>query len=295
MGRPIDRRSVLRAAGIAAAAATGGCVSATATGARSQQPPVLFGVNRRYWHQVKQDVPRLGAVRIYHDIENDIPAQWPRELPALVTLSVRPNPADLLSGELDAAMSALIRSAPPYSELTFWHENTSGNPLGYPSYVNNPRTGVAIQLYGQRLCHGSNVGFGVITCGPAVQQHDWVAAGLDWYGDDLYEFPRLRDNGEVSKARLLHRLEVNLAFWRQKSGSPWPRIRACESNSPFDEQRVRWFTWLTTWMAWHNGRRLITYWNPDQGAKQGGLSGPWPPGAATRTCLRRLSDIYRAR
>jgi hypothetical protein len=286
MGGLIDRRAALCAGGLVAANALVGR-------GLNRQPPVLFGVNRRYWHQAARDIPRLGAVRIYQDTENDIPPRWPREGPALVTLSIRPHPADLLSGELDAAIGALLASAPPHSELTFWHENTSGNPLGYPSYVNNPRAAVAIQRYGQRLCRGTNVAFGVITCGPAVQQHDFVAPGLDWYGDDIYEFPRLRDrHGQVNKAKLIHRLEVNLAFWRQKSGRKWPRIRACESNSPFDEQRVRWFTWLTTWMAWHNGRRLITYWNPDQGVKQGGLSGPWPPGEETRRCLRRLSDIY---
>lgn len=287
VGAAIDRRSALLA---------GSALAATAALRirPAQLPAVTFGVNRHYWDQVVKDVPLLGAVRIYYGAENDIPAQWPHEVPGWATLSIRPNPTDLLSGQLDAAISGLISSAPPHSELTFWHENISGNPLGYPSYVNNPRTAIAIQKHGQRLCAGTNVGFGVITCGPAAQQDAWVASGLNWYGDDLYEFPRLRGkNDEVSRAKLFTQLDQNLAFWRIKSGRKWPKIRACESNTPFDSQRARWFTWLSWWMAAHNGRRLITYWNAAGGLDHGGLSGPWPPGVAARRCLRKLSETYQ--
>jgi hypothetical protein len=132
-----------------------------------------------------------------------------------MTLSLRPNPNDLLSGKLDSQLKAIINTAPPHSELTFWHENTTGNPLKYPRYVNNAHTAIKMQKYGKKLCHGTKVLFGVITVGPAIYQLHWMAPGLDWYGDDLYEFPKLRNpNGTFSKnkvvgrARYLHRRDL---------------------------------------------------------------------------------------
>jgi hypothetical protein len=77
-----------------------------------------------------------------------------------VTLSIRPKPSDLLSGKLDARLKALINSAPAHSELTVWHENYPGDPLGYPHSVNNPRTAVAMQRYMERLVKRSNVRVG---------------------------------------------------------------------------------------------------------------------------------------
>ena len=94
---------------------------------------------------------------------------------AWMTLSVRPNPHDLLPGRLDDQLHAIIRSAPAHSELAFWHENIPGNPLDYPSYVNNPVTARRMQRYGQWLCRGTKVRFGVIICGPAVQMPEWIA------------------------------------------------------------------------------------------------------------------------
>jgi hypothetical protein len=135
----------------------------------------------------------------------------------------------------------------------------------------------------------------VITCGPAIQQIDWLAPGLDWYGDDLYEFPRLRGPaGTMSQAKIIARLNSNLDAWRRKSGRRWPSVRLCETNSPFDSHRENWLTWIAQWMATHNGRRMLTYWNPDAGASQGGLSGPWPPSQAVVRRLRWLSEEYQS-
>ena len=151
-----------------------------------------------------------------------------------------------------------------------------------------------MQRYGHRLCRGTQVRFGVITCGPAIQQIDWLAPGLDWYGDDLYEFPRLRGPDDtMSHAKLLARLESNLDAWRKVSGRHWPAIRICETNSPFDSHRRRWFTWIAQWLAAHNGHRMLTYWNRHSGAAHGGLSGPWPPSQAVIRRLRWLSEEYK--
>jgi hypothetical protein len=139
----------------------------------------MFGVNSGHRDPFTDAVPLARAVRVYYDGEDEFPAAWPAQFPgAWVMLSQRPNPGRLLSGRLDAALKAVIASAPIRSELTFWHENTTGNPLHYPWYVNNARAALAMQRYGQELCRGSTVRFGVITCGPAAQQAGWVAAGL---------------------------------------------------------------------------------------------------------------------
>lgn len=282
-----SRREAMSAGGVAAAGALG-------LGSTTRRNQVILGAILGVYPKLHAVAPRAIGLRMYFGGENEFPSAWPDPYPgAWITLSLRPNPHDLFSRKLDHRLKAIIHTAPPHSELTFWHENTTGNPLHYPSYVNNARAAVRMQHYGQRLCRGTNVRFGVITCGPAMQQIDWLAPGLDWYGDDLYEFPRLRGpDGTMSKAKIIHRLDSNLAAWRRASGVRRPSIRICETNSPFDGHRVDWFTWIAQWMSEHNGHRMLTYWNKDSGAKQGGLSGPWPPSKPVIRRLRLLSEEY---
>ena len=278
--------------------AIAGCGLAIAGAAGLGSPPrnrVIFGATLGAYPKLRADVPRSAGCRMYFDRENDFPPAWPDPYPgAWITLSLRPNPDDLFSGKLDDHLMTIIKSAPAHSELTFWHENTTGNPLGYPSYVNNAATAIRLQRYGHRLCQGTQVRFGVITCGPAIQQIDWLARGLDWYGDDLYEFPRLRGpNNAIRRAKLLHRLDSNLGAWQIASGRRWPAIRITETNSPFDSHRKNWFTWIAQWLAGHNGARMLTYWNSHAGAAQGGLSGPWPPSPPVIRRLNWLSEEYK--
>jgi hypothetical protein len=282
-----SRREAMSAGGLAIAGAVG-----LGSAPRNR---IIFGAILGAYPKLHAAAPRAIGLRMYFDGENHFPPAWPDPYPgAWITLSLRPNPGDLFSGKLDDQLKAVIDSAPAHSELTFWHENTTGNPLGYPRYVNNARAAVRMQRHGHRLCRGTKVRFGVITCGPASQQIDWLAPGLDWYGDDLYEFPRLRGPDDtMSQAKLLQRLNSNLEAWRKKSGRRWPAIRICETNSPFDSHRRRWFTWIAQWLAGHNGPRMLTYWNPHRGAAQGGLSGPWPPSQAVIRRLRWLSEEYK--
>jgi hypothetical protein len=279
------------------AISAGGLAVAGALGLRSVTPRnrIIFGAILSVYPKLHAAVPRARGLRMYFGGENEFPAAWPDPHPgAWITLSLRPNPDDLFSGKLDDQLKAIVNSAPAHSELTFWHENTTGNPLRYPRYVNNAAAAVRMQHYGHRLCRGTQVRFGVITCGPAMQQIDWLAPGLDWYGDDLYEFPRLRGPDDtISKTKIIARLDSNLDAWRKKSGRRWPSIRICETNSPFDAHRPDWFTWIAQWMAAHNGRRMLTYWNSHAGVAQGGLSGPWPPSPDVVTRLRSLAEIYR--
>ncbi len=286
LGAAMSRREAIAAGGLAVAGVAIGPVPANR---------VILGATLGTYPKLHADVPRARGIRMYFDSENDFPPAWPEPYPgAWVTLSLRPNPRDLFSGKLDHRLKAIIDSAPAHAELTFWHENTTGNPLHYPAYVNNASAAIGIQLHGQRLCRGTKVRFGVITCGPAIQQIDWLAPGLDWYGDDLYEFPRLRgpDNA-IRKAKLLARLDSNLKAWRIKSGRRWPAIRITETNSPFDSHRENWFTWMMQWLSVHNGSRMLTYWNSQAGAAQGGLSGPWPPSPQVIQRLMWLSEEYK--
>ena len=225
----MSRREAISAGGLAIAGA------ASLTPMTAPAPGIVFGANRDTYPRLHAAVPLARGLRMYIDTENLIPAAWPERFGAHMTLSLRPNPGDLFAGRLDHQLKAIIGSAPPHSELTFWHENTTGNPLGYPSYVNNARAAIRMQRYGHSLCRGTHVKFGVITVGPANQQLGWLAPGLDWYGDDMYEFPALRNpDGTFSQAKIIARLNSNLHAWREASGKQSPAIRICETTVSHD-------------------------------------------------------------
>ncbi len=247
---------------------------------------VTIGVNRDYWTKFKAAIPRAQDVRVYYDAENVFPATWPtRATGAWVTLSLRPNPADLLSGKLDARLKALFASAPAHSELTFWHENEPGNPLNYSRSVNTARTNVAMLRYGEKLVKGTKVKFGQIICAPANQMQKWIAPRLDWYGIDLFANPNYENrDGTLSKAKLWSRLNHNEAVFRAKTGRRWPPVRFDESNARRDWHRKNWFTYLAEWLHGHGGGRLITRWTQARSK----LTGPWPP---SRPVIRRLISL----
>jgi len=285
-----SRRQAL-AAGLAIAGASTLSTSGPATSNK-----IVFGSDRSGYPGFKHAAPLAVGLRWYFNDENEFPPgmTWPKPYPGThMTLSLRPNPKDLFAGKLDHKLKAVIHSAPANSELTFWHENTSGNPLKYPHYVNNAHTAVRMQKYGKKLCQGSKVLFGVITVGPVHIQRDWIAPSLDWYGDDLYEFPKLRNaNNTFSRKKVVARLNQNLAAWRKVTGKRWPAIRICEANSPYDAHRAAFFATIAHWLAGHNGNRMLTYWNPRGDLAHGGLSGPWPPSKPVLSELTFLTRRY---
>lgn len=260
---------------------------------------ILWGVNRNFWQAFKSKVPLAQAVRVYYDTENVFPATWPDSAGkgVWVTLSIRPNPSDLLSGKLDARLSALLNSAPAHSELTIWHENYPGDPLGYPRSVNNARTAVAMQEYMERLCKGTRVRFGVIISGPASNELAWIAPKLDWYGVDLYDNKRYWNRDRtLSKEKIWARMTNNLIAFKKASGERHPMLRLDETNTPWDNHRRHWFLWVAQWFGTHDANRpvrILTYWNPKHGHASGGLSGPWPPSAPVVHILRLLSEAFR--
>src|SRR5258706_14608038 len=107
------------------------------TMARSTFP---FKPNRNVYLHFNAAIPLAKAVRVYYDGENQFPVAWPNRLPgAWMTLSLRPNPHDLLSGRLDDQLHAIIPSAPAHSELAFWHENIPVTRSTTPPMSTTPR------------------------------------------------------------------------------------------------------------------------------------------------------------
>jgi hypothetical protein len=262
---------------------TPAAVLAGATGAK-----VTIGVNRNYWTRFKAAIPHAQDVRIYYDDENVFPATWPTGAQgAWVTLSLRPNPADLLSGKLSARLKALFASAPAHSEVTFWHENGPANPLKYPRSVNSAQTNVAMLKYGEKLVKGTKVKFGQIICAPANQLKKWIAPRLDWYGIDIFANPNFENPDKtLSKAKLFARLNHNEVVFRAKAGRRWPAVRFDESNARRDWHRKNWFTYLAEWLHGHGGGRLLTRWT----SAPSKLAGQWPPSQPVIRQLRLLAS-----
>ncbi len=281
----VSRRDAITAGGLAIAGAAG------LTPTMSPPTGIVFGADRSGYRGFHHAAPLAVGLRWYFNRENQFPPAWPEPFPSThMTLSLRPNPSDLLAGKLDSRLMAIINSAPAHSELTFWHENTTGNPLGYPEDVNNARTARRMQEYGLNLCQGTQVLFGVITAGPVADQVGWMAPDLDWYGDDLYEFARLRGpDNTFSKKKVTARLHQNLHAWQKVTGQEAPAIRICETNSPFNSHRSALFTTIAGFLARHNGNRMLTFWNAKRGLAHGGLDGPWPPSRSVISTLAWLT------
>jgi hypothetical protein len=227
--------------------------------------------------------------RAYRDQYNFIPTVWPSKesVPdARVTLSIRPVPADLLAGKLDAQLKDFIAAAPPGVKLSAWHE--ASNLDGYPDWVTADSMS-AVHEYMQELCRGSNVRYGSIICAVPSATKAWMGTSLDWYGLDIYDFPegQFRDwHGGISRSKLFARLDDMLDTCRELTGRGSPEIDICETNCPRREHRADWFALLAEWLSGNGGRCLQTFWNP-----AGDLSGPWlPDDQKTIDLLRSISS-----
>ncbi|HKR67957.1 MAG TPA: hypothetical protein VJT16_03870 [Streptosporangiaceae bacterium] len=100
----------------------------------------------------------------------------------------------------------------------------------------------------------------------------------------------------LNKQKLWTRMTNNMIALQKASGERHPLIRLDETNTPWDNHRRNWFRLISQWFATHNDRRparILTYWNPDAGHTNGGLSGPWPPSRQVVNILRLLSLAYR--
>jgi hypothetical protein len=253
---------------------------------------VLFGSSSRVFDAMNDAGISVRTFRAYRDQYNFVPTRWPAKesVPdARVTLSIRPVPADLLAGRLDAELEALIALAPPGVKLSAWHE--ASNLDGYPDYVTAGSMS-AVHEYMQGLCRGSNVRYGSIICAVPSATKAWMGTSLDWYGLDIYDFDegQFRDgpDGGISRTKLFARLDDMLGTCRELTGRDSPEIDICETNSPRPRHRADWFALLAEWLYRNGGRCLQTFWNPS-----GSLSGPWlPDDQETIRMLRSISRTY---
>lgn len=239
---------------------------------------LVYGINHDDFNAFNCLVPYgIHGWRAYRDSVVTTPAefntQWPTDLASNYgTLSLRLDPAALLSGSLDAAINALMDTAPDHAELTIWHEAGPGNPLNYPASI-TAATLTAMHAHMQALvtAHG-HVKYGQIITGPANQMIDWLGKGLDWYGVDIYDNPNFENaDGTLSQAKIDNRMDQNKAAFAMVSNGT-PSLRITETNSNQDSHRKNWLLFLSEWMVANNGFRLLMFFHAD-----GPLSGPFPP------------------
>jgi hypothetical protein len=287
MGGTISRRSVL-AGGAALAAAS--VVPAAQRAQAATRPTLAIGANAGWYEEIHAQVPALTCRRVYYPAYNDIPGEWPSPiLGSAALVSIRPVPADLLAGRLDAQIRSFLQSAPPGSGLTAWHE--AGNLAGYPAYI-TPRNMRAVHTHMQRLCRGTTVRYGPILCMHPASMPAWLVPGLDWYGLDIYDWPEFHfpHGGPLDiHGKLYPRLAQWRAVIRQVTGKRFPVLNVCETNSDRASQRSKWFTALATWLSANGGGRMLTYWN-----QQAGTVGPWlPHDTAVIRALTRAARLPR--
>jgi hypothetical protein len=290
-------------------------ITGTAAHASTRHARVAIGSNVRIYPAFQAKIPAARAVRIYYDSTD--PADWPAACPVLpgrpwMLISFRPMPGPLLAGDYDTWFRQWFATCPHHTDVTIWHENAVGNnPLGYVHILRDPARYRRMQLHMLKLARGTHVRFGTLGCGPVNQAAKWYAPGLDWYGYDLYLndkylsggglrkaaiLPGATSGGTLDRAKVWARMSANLDAFRRISGERYPRIDLGESNASPDSYRQAWFTDVVSWFDAHDGRRpgrVLTFWRDGKSAKDGGLSGPWPPKASVERLLQRLAASHR--
>jgi hypothetical protein len=238
---------------------------------------MFIGSNQGQYAAIGAAVPGLNGQRVYYDT---IPNTWPQTWPAtpagvLACLSIRPYPADLLAGTLDADIKSLAFAAPAGSLLTAWHEAGS---LPYPSYV-TAQVMQEVHAKMHSLVIGSGLHYGSVSYGNPARAMEWTIPGLGFYGLDLYD-------GGSAETNLPKAMSVFAASVTSLNNGSLPRIAITETNSKTQPRRPYWFSALSGWLHGYGGQSLalLTYWNPT-----GPMSGPWVPGdTATITALQNV-------
>jgi len=250
-------------------------------------PPVSYskfmvGTGTTYANRVQALVPGARAVRNYHDAVNDIPLEWPVWLfpdgtTGPVVLSIRPMPEDLLSGRLDKQILSMVRSAPPFSYLSAWHE--AGNLPAY-KHLNYlyPSGMQRVHAKMMALCHGTNVRYGAIMCMPPPHMPKWLIPQLDWYGLDIYDWPQFHFNDSYAypidfNGRLKGRLDSWGEVMSKVSGQAHPNLVVAETNGFNPDTRPEWVQFVGHWLKGHGGTRLIVFWTQFPDSAHGGW--PW--------------------
>lgn len=221
---------------------------------------MYVGCNEPHYADVAPNLNPMTMLRAFEHLGSAWPVM-PDGLPSL--WSPRPDPAQLLAGQLDSVIISALHGAPPGSMLTTWHEAEQAPGM-------TATTAQKVHAYMHRLVHANAPGMAygaVLTQGGSAS---WVIPGLDFYGIDLYDL----GGGITSPHETLDRFDA-----RMPSG---PRLVA-ETNSSIVTHRPAWFRGVFDWLFYHNGLAMLTFWNPT-----GPLSGPWVQDDATIYALNRI-------
>jgi hypothetical protein len=260
-------------------------------------------------------VPDASAVRIYEDIPdsfpaptrsamatgnyNAIPSAWPNLVnphtgkPACVVMSIRTLVKPLLTGQLDAMLAPLKRTAPHIAHcdyLTIWHEiNAPARP--YPASVRVPYNFRRMIRYLMSYFKGSYISVGVIVAGPTNKATKYLVHGEGWEGNDVYQFGSEWDQ----QRHLINRLNHDLHSTQASTDEKCPVFIIAETNAGTDWRRPSWFEWIAQWFARHDKcapyRAVLTYWRyrPKPAGKRP-ISGPWSSASpTTRNVLETLA------
>ncbi|MGE5131684.1 MAG: hypothetical protein ACM32E_02120 [Gemmatimonadota bacterium] len=233
---------------------------------------MLFGCNEDQYSEVSADITGITMVRVTFG-KDQIPNPWPATPAGTVGLAeLKPPYPGLMSGALDAALTASLAAAPAGTWVCAYHEVNHVRP-------NQPYSAAQmrqIETHMSGLVRAANpaLKYGVILNDASKGLASWVIPGLDFYAVDIYEgrVPGgVRDFSEVA----------NRNFSQLPEG-----VRAIgETNSCTPAHRPAWFREAYDWLYTHNGGAMLTYWNP-----AGPYSGPWLHNdEATIYALRRIS------
>jgi hypothetical protein len=193
---------------------------------------------------------------------------WPTT-PAGVTgfYTIYPNPDQLLAGQLDERLLALIGSAPPQGGVLTAYAEADGDvgnggqfaPLGLTK-----EKLLQVHAYLQALCRGSPVKYGAVVCGTGLDQVLFCPPGLDFYALDWY------DNWNPPLIRGLNAWRENLVQHVQES----PVLAIAETNSNVPAQRPSWFATVYGWLAGYSAENAGGRW------ATGATGAPTPASAA---------------
>jgi hypothetical protein len=224
---------------------------------------------------------------VFPSVNGPIPATWPA-LPAGKTgfYTLYPNPDQLLTGQLDTRLRALISSAPPQGGVLTAYAEADANPSDggqfAPLGLNRVKL-AAVHLHMQGLCRGSPVKYGNVVCGPGMDQVSFCVPGMDFYAIDWYDTPN------PVLIQTLNEWRANVVQIQRS-----PVLAIAETNSNVPAHRPSWFSMVYGWLAGscaENGDRALgywSYWRTDAGI--GSLSGPWlPDDTATVTALTQIA------
>lgn len=213
-----------------------------------------------------------------------MPATWPgpgaKPVPAaakLPVISIKPDIGELLSGALDAQLSAFAALVPAGAMVTCWHEGeTAGNGLSAGQvralHARSRRIFKAASphcRYGQIVsCYTATRASGHYPLG------QWMAPGLDFYGLDGYQAAASHTAASVFGTAA-----------SQISRALGPvQLAVTECNSVIPASRPKWFmdTWswaqahgcLTYFTFWYGAGTATPYaWLPDDSATISALAG----------------------